>query len=291
MFQGANVLKNEKWKILIVDDEKEVHDVTKLIFRRTVIFEKKIEFHSAYSKTEAIKILNKETDFCLVLLDVVMDTPKSGLEITKYIRDKLKNKNIRIILRTGYPGKLGANKDIIEKYEIDDFKEKTELTHDKLLNVLITSIRTYKRLIKMKNNIKILRALLECNNYISFQETPEEFVDDLLHKLITPFIERTYFAILKKKYNSFEVKHHISNYATPFVLAINDFEYDYNQLYKKINDTSLIAFLYNDRFHDTYLYCYTENFELYYSLSLLDTFIYSFKSILQRQIHDYKGNH
>ncbi|MEZ4618135.1 MAG: hypothetical protein R2867_21840 [Caldilineaceae bacterium] len=44
-----------QWKILIVDDEPEVHDVTRLALQRMTYGDRPLEFLSAYS---AVKLLN-----------------------------------------------------------------------------------------------------------------------------------------------------------------------------------------------------------------------------------------
>lgn len=99
-----NSLSEEKWKVLIVDDEEMVHSVTKLALKKFVFENKSIDFFDAYSGNEAIEILEKNPDIDLVLLDVVMDDDIDGLKTVKRIREELCNKRVRIILRTGQPG-------------------------------------------------------------------------------------------------------------------------------------------------------------------------------------------
>ena len=45
------------WKILIADDDEDVHVVTKLALRDFTFMERKLEFHSAYSGKEACAVL------------------------------------------------------------------------------------------------------------------------------------------------------------------------------------------------------------------------------------------
>ena len=44
----------------------------------------------------------------------VLIADNSGLKLVKFIREELKNPSVRIILRTGYPGKVPAQQVIIE---------------------------------------------------------------------------------------------------------------------------------------------------------------------------------
>ena len=48
------------WRILIVDDDHEVHAVTRLSLRRFVFEERPVELISAYSAAEAIEILSMD---------------------------------------------------------------------------------------------------------------------------------------------------------------------------------------------------------------------------------------
>lgn len=139
------VTKEQKksWKILIADDEQDVHTVTKMVLKDLEFSGKKMEFLSAYSAEETKKIISENPDLALILLDVVMEEDDSGLKVVKFIREEQKNKFIRIILRTGQPGKA-PEKRIIMDYDINDYKEKTELTFQKLYTTIIASLRSYQ---------------------------------------------------------------------------------------------------------------------------------------------------
>jgi len=93
-------------KILVVDDEKDIHLVTEMVLEDFHFEGKSIEIINAYSGKEAREILLKEKNISLILLDVIMETETAGLDLVKYIREDLKSNNIRIILRTGQPGKV-----------------------------------------------------------------------------------------------------------------------------------------------------------------------------------------
>ncbi|MEO1296447.1 MAG: hypothetical protein AAFW75_11700, partial [Cyanobacteria bacterium J06636_16] len=64
----------KSWKILIVDDEAEVHDVTKLALSDVTFEERSLTFLSAYSAAEAQAIMQAHADIAIVFLDVVMET-------------------------------------------------------------------------------------------------------------------------------------------------------------------------------------------------------------------------
>jgi signal transduction histidine kinase len=133
---------DEKWKILIVDDEEDIHSVTRIALKGFTFRGKSIEFYDAYSAAEAEEILKEYPDIALILLDVVMETTNAGLDLVKVIREKLGNKVTQIIIRTGQPGQA-PEREVIVSYEINDYKTKTELTSFKLFTVALASLRAY----------------------------------------------------------------------------------------------------------------------------------------------------
>ena len=133
------------YKILIADDEDEVHKMTKLVLKSFQLDGASLEFHDTYSGRETIEFLNNNNDIAIILLDVVMEDDDSGLKVVKHLRENLKNNITRIILRTGHPGKAPEDKIIIE-YEIDDYKTKTELTVQKLFNTMYVCLRAHRNI-------------------------------------------------------------------------------------------------------------------------------------------------
>eukprot|EP00487_Bulimina_marginata_P013136 TRINITY_DN9898_c0_g1_i1.p1 TRINITY_DN9898_c0_g1~~TRINITY_DN9898_c0_g1_i1.p1 ORF type:complete len:152 (+),score=22.57 TRINITY_DN9898_c0_g1_i1:49-504(+) len=129
-------LSTKTWKVLIVDDDDEVHKVTQLSLSDFSFEEKNIEFISAYSGNEAKKILRESDDIALVLLDVVMESDDAGLKVSKYIRNELENHFTRVVLRIGQPG-FAPIDDVMQDYDIDGYLAKTEITKHKLNTYLL----------------------------------------------------------------------------------------------------------------------------------------------------------
>ena len=149
------------WKILIVDDEEDIHSVTQIALRNFSYEGRGIEFYNAYSAAEAKTIIEKNPDIALILLDVVMETNQAGLDLVRYIRESIGNRYTRIILRTGQPGQA-PEREVILSYEIDDYKTKTELTSFKLFTVALASLRAYKTIKEIeKINISLHEEIQE----------------------------------------------------------------------------------------------------------------------------------
>ncbi|MEG4115486.1 MULTISPECIES: ATP-binding protein [unclassified Microcoleus] len=132
----------ESWKVLVVDDEAQVHTATEISLRKFVFENKSLTFINAYSAREAKQLIQENPDVAIILLDVIMETDDAGLNFVKYVREVLGNQLVRIILRTGQPGQV-PEKNIIINYDINDYKTKTELTTSKLYTTMLTALRSF----------------------------------------------------------------------------------------------------------------------------------------------------
>jgi len=143
--------KEEKtWKLFIVDDDESIHHITKLALKDLKFKDKHLSFESAYSAEEAITKLKEDPQFAIVLLDIGMETADAGLDVANFIRQQLKDNLTRIIIRTGQPGDV-PEKDIIDNYDINDYKSKTELTIEKLFTAIRTAIAQYDQINELAN--------------------------------------------------------------------------------------------------------------------------------------------
>lgn len=170
------------WKVLIVDDEPEVHAVTRLALSDFVFEEKTLEFVSAYSGDEAKAILKNSNDIAVVLLDVVMETDEAGLEVADYIRNDLDNHFTRIILRTGQPGQA-PERDVIINYDINDYKSKTELTAQKLFTVIIATLRSYRDINLIEENRIGLEKIISASANLFTVRSLENFIEGIVLQL------------------------------------------------------------------------------------------------------------
>ncbi|KNY29806.1 DUF3369 domain-containing protein [Pseudobacteroides cellulosolvens] len=172
------------WKIIVADDDIEVHRVTKLVLKNFKFQERGLEILSAYSEAQVKEQICQHPDTAVIFLDVIMDKEDSGLTIVKFIRDELKNRSVRIILRTGQPGQA-PEEHTIENYDINDYKEKTELTSKKLFTSLITALRTYQHITELEHSKKGLEEIIVSTTDIFSRHTKDGFYDILLKGLIS----------------------------------------------------------------------------------------------------------
>ncbi|MBF0517386.1 MAG: SpoIIE family protein phosphatase [Nitrospirae bacterium] len=178
----GTVKSRGKWKVMIVDDEPGVHDVTLLSLSDLVFDNKEIDFLQAHSGTEAKALIEAHPDCCIILLDVVMETDDAGLQVVRYIRDELKNNLVRIILRTGQPGQAPEDK-VILQYEINDYKSKNELTKQKLFTTIIAALRDYRNLVTIDGTKRGLEQIINAFPSMFEVQSMEDFISGILTQL------------------------------------------------------------------------------------------------------------
>ncbi len=131
----------EKWNILVVDDEKDVHQITELTLKRSRWRGRSFALTSAFSGESAKEMLaNPENSFHVALVDVVMESSHAGLELCNWMRTHLP-RTVRIILRTGQPG-MAPEEQILHQYDIDFYLAKTEVTSERLFATLRACLRS-----------------------------------------------------------------------------------------------------------------------------------------------------
>ncbi len=171
------------WKILIVDDDEEVHTITTLVLRQFRYENSPLTFLHAYNGADAQRLMAEHPDIAVILLDVVMEQEDSGLQVVEYVRNHLRNAFVRIILRTGQPGQAPEERIIVE-YDINDYKEKTELSSQKLFTVMLSSLRTYRHLLTIDANREGLKNIIQASASLFEQRSVKLLASGVLTQLV-----------------------------------------------------------------------------------------------------------
>jgi len=221
------------WKIIIADDQDEVHSVTKMALRNFLYEGQKIEFLSAYSGEGAKRLIVHNPDAAGILLDVVMESDTAGFDVVKYIREDLRNDIMQIVLRTGQTGQVPEHK-VMVNYAINDFKSKTELTAAKLVTSMTAMLRNFQ----LANTIQLLNH--ELTNELSERKIVEKALKEsevryrVLAETAREIIVSFDFNGSITYMNKYGVE--LSKYRTPDVLGKNISEFIVTQSIMSDND-------------------------------------------------------
>jgi signal transduction histidine kinase/CheY-like chemotaxis protein len=171
------------WKLLVVDDEPDIHSLARLNLRNFEFAGKALKFLEATSAQEAKAILLAEPDIAVALIDVVMETDDAGLKLVDFIRNELNNSMMRLIIRTGQPG-LAPEKYVIDNYDIDDYKDKTELTAQKLYTTIRSALKSYRDLGTIDANRRGLKKILDTTPELYHPRSLDGFFENVLKQII-----------------------------------------------------------------------------------------------------------
>jgi len=182
LFAPETEARETGWKVLIVDDEPEVHQVTRLVLSSFRFEKKPLQILSAYNAAEARGMLEQHPDIAVMLLDVVMEHDQAGLDLVREVREDMQNRNIRIVLRTGQPGQA-PEQEVIAGYDINDYKEKTELTSQKLSTTMFAALRGWRDIQIIEANKRGLERVVAASTHIFSQQRSHEFASAVLSQL------------------------------------------------------------------------------------------------------------
>ncbi|QCO15035.1 DUF3369 domain-containing protein [Azospirillum brasilense] len=170
------------WKLLIVDDDPEVHAITRVVLNDVTFDGRRLHFLSAHSGSEAQAILCDHPDIAAVLLDVVMETEDAGLRLVHHIREVLGNRRVRIILRTGQPGQA-PERQVIVNYDINDYKAKSELTAQKLFTTTVAALRSYQHIDAIERNRQGLETIVDAAGALFEQRSMDRFAAGVVERV------------------------------------------------------------------------------------------------------------
>ena len=170
------------WKVMIVDDEPAIHDVTKMALGDFSFDGRRIEFINVMSGAEAREAIVTHPDTAVMLLDVVMESDHAGLDVARFVREVAHNSSVRIVLRTGQPGQA-PERQVITDYDINDYKEKTELTASKLFTLMYSSLRSYRDIIALEANKRGLEQVIEASGNIFELRNMQQFTQGVMEQV------------------------------------------------------------------------------------------------------------
>lgn len=176
-------LAGDTWLVLIIDDEEEVHRLTRFVLADFTFEDRPVTFLSAYSAAEAQSMLRDHPEVAVILLDVVMEADDAGLKLVRYIREDLGNHNARIILRTGQPGQA-PEADVVVRYDINDYKCKAELSAEQLRTSVLVSLRDYRDIASVVRSREGMQRILAAGSSLFAHQSSEPFVDQVLRELV-----------------------------------------------------------------------------------------------------------
>lgn len=167
------------WLVLIVDDDESIHQITALVLKNFEFEQRPLLLLHAYSAAAAEQLIRQHADIALAIIDVVMETQHAGLDLIRTIRNDIKNQRMRLILRTGQPGEA-PEEHVIRDYDINDYKNKTEVTAIKLKTLLYAGLRSYRDICFIEQHKIGLEKIIGCTTSFLRCSSLREFASLIL---------------------------------------------------------------------------------------------------------------
>ena len=173
------------WRVLVVDDDLDVREATRFNLRGMLIDGRPLQLLEAGSAAQAERLLLGESDVAVLLLDVVMETPDAGLRLVERLRANADWQALRIVLRTGQPG-YAPELDVIRRYDINDYKTKSDLTQVRLVTTLTVALRGYQQLRRLDAHQRGLEKVVRASGTLMRERsTFQAFAEGVLTQLCT----------------------------------------------------------------------------------------------------------
>ncbi|MEZ4450153.1 MAG: DUF3369 domain-containing protein [Nannocystaceae bacterium] len=177
--EDADERTDDPWNILVVDDEPEVHAITRLALGDLRVDGRPLAILSARDGESAKLILLEVDNIAVILLDVVMESEHAGLHLARWIRSELANRLVRLVLRTGQAGSAPEQRVMVE-YDINDYRAKTELTVTRLVTTVVGAIRSYRDLCVIESQKHGLERVIDATASLFERGSFTEFIRGLL---------------------------------------------------------------------------------------------------------------
>lgn len=200
-------LHDGKHRILVVDDEDDIHVVSRLTLKTLRYQGRRVEIISAKSGAECVEKVKSIPNIAVILLDVVMESDHAGLDACKTVREELGNSFSRVLLRTGQPG-AAPEKKVIQEYDIDGYLPKGELTAARLYTSVRTSLKAYCELVDLERHRQALSSIHDC--IVSLR--PYEPVETALERIVSTALEVCPAGLAALQLQTFEEEGNPQNY-------------------------------------------------------------------------------
>ncbi len=157
--------------ILVVDDDPAIVHITTLAMKSFKIDGQPFHIQSASSRAEAehlmwgsLKTQQGLSAIPVALIGLRLNAEEGGLDLCRYIRKGLDNRETRLYVRYDRP--FGAaDREIFDQYEISGYYTTADITEDRLYSLVRTGVRHFRTMALSRMLMGLLDALIAAKSH------------------------------------------------------------------------------------------------------------------------------
>lgn len=157
------------WRVLVIDDDPEVHDCIRGAFAGLKLFGRPLELlHCAHGERTRSLLLH-EHDLAVVIVDLASQNAAGGMALVDHIRHGAGLRNTRLVLRT--EATHGApDLETLLRHDISDYHPKSELTPDRWRSIAAKALQAYQRQCTFEASRRSMETIV-CSSAMLLEET------------------------------------------------------------------------------------------------------------------------
>ena len=174
------------WKILVVDDAQDVHELARLALGTRRWRQREFEIRSAYSTEQGEELLCDRA-FDVAVIGGILEPDDAGLRLCEFARAHLPAA-LRIVLLTKQPGTV-SEEHVLETLDIDFCLTKSETTAQGLYKVIRASLRTLKGCAALEeSNARLATANADLSRETEFRRRVLEQIGEGQNGLVSQLL-------------------------------------------------------------------------------------------------------
>jgi len=171
--------------ILVADDDPAIVHITTLAMKSFKIDGQPIQIQSAASRAEAehlmwgsLKTQQGLSAIPVALIGLKLNTEDGGLDLCRYIRKGLDNRETRLFVRYDRP--YGASdREIFDQYEISGYYTAADITEDRLYSLVRTGVRHFRTMALARTLMGLLDGLIAAQSHENMAKVLNTLIADL----------------------------------------------------------------------------------------------------------------
>lgn len=171
------------FSILVVDGTSALPDLAREALTNLSVDGVGIRLIGAASAAEARQALYDHPEIAVILLELVLEHERAGLDLISHIRNDLGNQRTRIVVCTAHPDAI-SEEEVIGGADVSDYRAKAELSPRALRTAVTGQLRAFASLQALAAGRKGLARMLVATTGLLELRTPETLFPNILPRVV-----------------------------------------------------------------------------------------------------------